>query len=331
MLYENKRKKLPLDPGGFIFYNGIMKKYLQAKLEENRIGFTSIRKIRGEASTRAFYRVFADKYSLVAMVYPQDTEAEIEKIIKLTAAYKAHGINVPEIKDRFENRILLLEDLGDQLAQKKFAEIRKQKEEKERFLEEAADILIRLKGIPLRHTTAVLDTARMKWEMDFFLDHFARSYLPAAKDNKEAEGLRSRLYRLADAVIPVDTFAHRDFHSRNMLVHNRRIYLVDFQDSLKASPYYDLVSFAFDSYLDLDASREFLLQRLETKGMNIDEELLYLTALQRNIKALGTFGFQVKVRKNLAYKKYIARTLRHVLANKMFKRFFRQEFFTLSP
>jgi hypothetical protein len=199
------------------------------------------------------------------------------------------------------------------------------KQERKKVLQTVADILIRLQGVASTHATAVLDTARMKWEMDFFLTHFARNYL--TKDALVIKDFEARLYRMVECIQPINTFAHRDFHSRNMLVHKNDIYLVDFQDSLKASPWYDLVSFAFDCYLDLKSQRKFLLDCLKERGMIVDEEQFYITALQRNIKALGTFGYQVTIKKNLAYKKYIPRTLRHITTNPLFARFFHRSLF----
>jgi hypothetical protein len=80
-----------------------------------------------------------------------------------------------------------------------------------------------------------------------------------------------------------------------------------------------------DAYLDLKSLREFFLDSLTKRGKTIDvdinNEQFRLTALQRNIKALGTFGFQVMVRKNLAYKKYINRTIRHIRDNPLFEKF----------
>ena len=38
-------------------------------------------------------------------------------------------------------------------------------------------------------------------------------------------------------------------------------------------------------------------------------------ALQRNLKALGTFGYQTSIRQNPVYIQYIPRTLHHVLLN----------------
>jgi aminoglycoside/choline kinase family phosphotransferase len=316
-------KKLPpLAPPQKLLIMGNDKEYLKTRLKHAR----QIKKIRGEASNRAFYRVFFDNYSLVAMVYPAANREEIDKIVKFTDTYLHHRIHVPEIKEIIDDRVILQEDLGDLLAQKAFSRFKRPGRQK--ILETVADILIGLKEIPVTHTNAVLDTARMKWEMDFFLTHFARNYLTG--DTQAIKDLQARLYRMVEHIQPINTFAHRDFHSRNMLVHKNDIYLVDFQDSLKASPWYDLVSFAYDCYLDLGLQRKFFLDCLKERGMIVDEEQFYITALQRNIKALGTFGYQVTIKKNLSYKKYIPRTLRHIHSNPLFNRFFHPSLFDIS-
>ena len=330
----------PLAPPAKTFVNLGMeldKKYLYSRLKHVK----QIKKIRGEASTRSFYRVIFDNYSLVAMVYPGENSEEIEKIVKLTEVYLQNNIPVPAIRDVIDNRVVLLEDLGDLLVQKAFSLLHQG--EKKKILAAIADLLVRLKGVSTGHTHAILDTARMKGEMDFFLTHFVKNnqtLLPGVQGGGFLEksppgrrrqqnnlsgaisGLRDCLYRMVECIQPMDTFAHRDFHSRNMLVYDDKIYLVDFQDSLVASPWYDLASFAFDCYLDLKSQRELLIALLQERGITVDRDQFYLAALQRNIKALGTFGYQVAVRENLAYRKYIPRTLRHILANPWFDRFF---------
>jgi N-acetylmuramate 1-kinase len=305
-----------------------MKKYLQMILRQKGISYNSIRKIQGEASTRAFFRVNQDKGAIIAMVYPQGAPEELQKITRLTDTYRAHSLQVPVVLDSDGQRVLLLQDLGVIMLQKAFSQS-KQMGQKKEMLEKVAAILIALKGIPCNHTDAILDTHRMKWEMDFFVSHFANHFLLARKDEEALERFRGQLHSLVDTITPIDTFGHRDFHSRNMVVHKHEIYLVDFQDSLVAPPYYDLISFAFDSYLDLNTLRPFLFEQLQIRGMTINKEQMYLTALERNIKALGTFGFQIQQRGNLSYKKYIARTLRHITSNPLFGRFFEIQDFAI--
>jgi aminoglycoside/choline kinase family phosphotransferase len=244
------------------------------------------------------------------MVYPQDNREEIRNIDRLGKLYTKNNIFVPGIKDIIDDRIIIQEDLGDIPVQKQFS--KSGNEEKKNILRKTADILKYLAGIAAGNTQNVLGQKRLKWEMDFFLLHFAGHIPPGFFD---PANLREGLFAMVDQIASITCFAHRDFHSRNMMFYKGELYLIDFQDSLVASPYYDLVSFAFDSYLDLGSLRKFFLKEYEKRLHPIDMEQLHLAALQRNIKALGTFGYQVHVKKNLAYKKYIGRTLRHIKDN----------------
>jgi len=174
-----------------------------------------------------------------------------------------------------------------------------------------ADILEKLAAIPPEATPCALDPDRMHREMDFFIQHFASRLMGPADSRR----LRARLVGLVEAIDPAPVFAHRDFHSRNMMVHDGGLVLVDFQDSLRAPEAYDAVSIAWDAYMDLGKLREPFLADLEKRGLLPAMDQVYLTALQRNLKALGTFGFQVHTRGNKSYTRYVARTLRHVAAN----------------
>jgi aminoglycoside/choline kinase family phosphotransferase len=84
---------------------------------------------------------------------------------------------------------------------------------------------------------------------------------------------------------------------------------------------YDLVSLLRDSYVDLpdQTVAELIAYFLALKGQTANErtfrERFDLMALQRNLKALGTFGYQTTARRNPVYIQYIPRTLRYVRDN----------------
>lgn len=300
-----------------------LQKYLEARLQH----LGSIRKIqpmKREASTRSFFRLHLDKYTLVAMVYPEENKEETDRIARLTSLYNEYGLKVPAIREIIDRRIILQQDLGKLLVQKALSW--PQAEERKKILGKISRITMQLARIPLEHTSAVLDTARMKWEMDFFVSHFAGNYFHPQTDLEE---LRQMLHAMVEKIGPVNTFAHRDFHTRNMLYYKNDIYLVDFQDSLRAPVFYDPVSFVFDAYMDLKLLRSSFVDSLENSGLIMDEEQFYLTALQRNIKALGTFGYQVMVKKNLTYEKYINRTVGYILSNPLFDRFVKESNFRM--
>lgn len=282
------------------------------QLEENFKNILKIKKITGDASERNYYRLFFRDYSLIAMVYREPDEDEISEIIRLTEIYKENGINVPDVIDNIDNRILIQEDLGDISIQKYFKN--SVSPEREEVLRKVSRILLKLRDISASLTSKPLDLNRMKWEINFFLEHFIKNFYPSYNS---VDILKSEIFFQLEKINKKGFFAHRDFHSRNMYYKKNRIYLIDFQDSLAAPELYDLVSFSFDSYLELK-NRELIL-KFFTGNRAPDKEQLYLTAFQRNLKALGTFGFQTFVKGNKTFKKYINRTLKYIKNNPVLK------------
>ena len=114
---------------------------------------------------------------------------------------------------------------------------------------------------------------------------------------------------------------HRDYHSRNLMWHDDTLYVIDFQDARMGPDTYDLVSLLRDSYVDLpDAAVDdlidyFVVLARGNAAAPSDPEFrrrFDLMALQRNLKALGTFGYQTTTRSNPVYMQYVPRTLAYV-------------------
>lgn len=262
-------------------------------------------RIRSEASQRRFFRISWGRKSRVAMVYPGPSRLEVDRFCEVQKIYRNHGLRVPGIEAILDDQVVIQEDAGDLLLQRAWRA--SGKGERCRLLSACRDIPDKLAAVPPALATVRLDRARQKWEMDFFLRYFFPRY--PVRGCIEAD-LGASLTVLIESLEAECVFAHRDFHSRNLLVHEGGIMIVDFQDSLLAPRHYDLVSLAFDSYLDLARFRELLLSGRE--GATNEFRQLRLTALQRNIKALGTFAYQTYVCKHTAYRRYIHRTIRHI-------------------
>jgi aminoglycoside/choline kinase family phosphotransferase len=285
----------------------------ETKLPEALLKFVAgrpgarLQPIRSEASQRRFFRISQRKTTLVAMVYPEPAPAEVERFLAVHEIYRSHGLRVPAVEEVLGSQVVIQEDAGDLLLQKAWRE--RLCSERQCLLDECRDILGRLAAVPPALAKTHLDRARQKWEMDFFFTHFF-SYWPVRGCSEDE--MRRSLAALVEAIELKSVFAHRDFHSRNLLVKGNEIVMVDCQDSLLAPRYYDLVSLAFDSYLDLGAARARLFPNLVASDIDRELRQLRLTALQRNIKALGTFAYQTHERRHPAYARYIPRTLRHI-------------------
>ncbi|MEK6711402.1 MAG: TIM barrel protein [Nitrospinota bacterium] len=115
---------------------------------------------------------------------------------------------------------------------------------------------------------------------------------------------------------------HRDYHSRNLMAGpGGRLMVLDFQDARQGPAAYDLASLVFDSYAGLPGeARELLTGRFregasaarEMGGPDAFRAALAATALQRNLKAIGTFAFQRAERGKTFYLPSIPPTVRSV-------------------
>lgn len=270
-----------------------------------------VESISTEASSRKFYRIyFTNGSTRVAMVYPESNPIEIERIIDLSGTYLKRGIRVPEIDQVIGGRVIIEEDLGDELFQTAYMD----GDEKQRreLLQKMGSYIIGFSEITPPTAGPRLDHERMQRELNHFQLHFFKLFPPV---EVEADLIGEALDSLLKRIPPPNVFAHRDFHSRNILIYKGQLALVDFQDSMTAPLHYDLVSATFDSYLDIEDQRDYLIKTTMGKGFQFDEDQYRLTALQRNIKALGTFAFQIVERKNLKYRESIPLTIRHILGN----------------
>src|SRR5207253_10786640 len=137
--------------------------------------------------------------------------------------------------------------------------------------------------------------------------------------------LRSEM-RKSDAVMAVQprVFPHRDYHSRNLMVQDGSLRVLDFQDALMGPSTYDLASLLRDSYLSLaeELIDELVIRYLEGRAKAsapLDRvtflRLFDLTSIQRNLKAAGRFVYIALEKHNDRYLQYIPRTLGYVRRN----------------
>ena len=197
------------------------------------------------------------------------------------------------------------------------------RERLERHYEDAAAIILHLQDegtrrLPPSHpsATSALDADRFLFELRFFREHYIEGLRDLRFGPRESRVLDEFLDSLArEAAEPPWVLCHRDFHSRNLLVQGRRLRLVDFQDARLGPAAYDLASLLRDSYVRLPGElRARLLSSFvgQSAVLSGDEarfrERFDIVALQRNLKAIGTFAYQSRERGKHGYLTYIGPT-----------------------
>jgi aminoglycoside/choline kinase family phosphotransferase len=292
-----------------------------------------IEPLAGDASNRAYFRlVLADgakpgKTRIVALL-PEAFEPASLPFLNVAALFAKIPIRTPEVLHvAGEQGALVLEDLGDNLLQDAVGHANA--ERKAALYREAIDILARLqrRGKELASKDYVpyriaFDAQKFMWELEFFRKHFLEGLRGETLDASELEELETS-FRAITAELCEHPFVlcHRDYHARNLMVpeesdRSAELVVIDFQDARQGPRGYDFVSLVNDSYVahtpELVAAMTERFQR--AIGADLSAEL-DVAALQRNLKALGTFGYQIGQRDNPVYARYVEGTLRLIGAN----------------
>jgi aminoglycoside/choline kinase family phosphotransferase len=275
----------------------------------------------GDASTRSYFRAFFSDGGTVLVSFQPNPEDQAS-FLEVRQFLEDRGLPVPRVfHSDAERRLIIQEDLGDELLEDAVG--RAEETDIAGLYQEAVDLLIWMRTAidgfdsGCRAFDLAFDEEKLMWEMEFFMTHFVRGFSriePSAAAEAEIEEFFLTICRLLAAEPRI--FTHRDYHSRNLMLKSGRLVMIDFQDARMGPAQYDLASLLRDSYVTIpEPLLDDLLARytdaLGVIGDSSVERFRYifdLMSLQRNIKALGTFGYQATVRESRRYLSSIPRT-----------------------
>jgi aminoglycoside/choline kinase family phosphotransferase len=221
---------------------------------------------------------------------------------------------------------LLLEDLGDRTLQQALRS--SPARERDALYRVALDQLTTLQREAGRGPQAAacfqvsFDVEKLSWELHYFEKHFLEGHRRRELSTEDRATLAEGFHRLsAEIAAWPRVLCHRDFHGRNLMLHRRTLCWIDFQDARMGPATYDLASLLRDSYVELpeelvaELALEFRQRALPGEARGTFLRRFELASAQRNLKALGTFGYMVTVRGNDVYLPYIPGTLRTTRRN----------------
>ena len=277
----------------------------------------------GDASFRRYFRTQVDEQSYILMDAPPEKE-DCESFVKIAQAFRALGLNVPEIiKADHQRGFLLLSDLGNiQYLAALNANTAEQ------MYGDAMQSLLTLQ-LNADQTALPLPpyNADLLWkEMSLFGDWFLRQHMQIKLSADQERDLLAACKLIAnEALSQPQVWVHRDYHSRNLMVTARNNPgILDFQDAVLGPITYDLVSLLRDCYIswpveqvihwvdefrrDLNSSGKFAtMEQLEF------QKWFDYMGIQRHMKAIGIFSRLQHRDEKAGYLKDIPRTLNYVL------------------
>jgi aminoglycoside/choline kinase family phosphotransferase len=289
--------------------------------------------LTGDASTRQYFRILRpDNPSVVLAVYEAPFLFDQLPFVNVSRLFTNIPLPIPAIAGHADDLgILILEDLGDVTLQAHLGVT--QPIQHDALYKQAVELVFRMqrKGADLESDEFIpygiaFDRDKLMWEMNFFVKYFLEAYRGISLSPSARTALGEECITIADELADeARVLCHRDYHSRNLMLHDRRLYIIDFQDARMGPDTYDLASLLRDSYVDLPEERvdELIRSYLSLGGAGAGTSEAFtkyrhrfdLMSVQRNLKALGTFGHQTTARNNPVYIQYIPRTLSYVRTN----------------
>ncbi|MCF8721598.1 aminoglycoside phosphotransferase family protein [Nitrospina gracilis] len=292
--------------------------------------------LEGDASTRRYFRLHPHYRSrgrgpdsLMLMQLPEPFPGEKYDFVRIQKFLEGLNVPVPHLYHYDAAKgFVFLQDCGDitleqQLQNCDEAELRS-------WYRQAVDMLADMQfratqrirpDCPAYHLR--FDTAKLMWEMDFMIEHYIEGLLDLKLSDTVWNALRHHLQRLCSELDrqPLH-FTHRDFHSRNLMVHDEGLVILDFQDARMGPSQYDLASLLRDSYHVLpeefvsDMVDRFISLKKQKEKRDVDADeyrrVFDLMSIQRNLKAIGTFAYQKHTVGNGRYEPCIAPTLNYI-------------------
>lgn len=300
-------------------------------LEVNRalgINSVSIEWLAGDGSDRCYYRLSSPQLPN-SMVLMQLSGADAEALrlngydwVTVGSILSANRVVIPRLLATLpEYAALIIEDYGDIMLESKVLEFCKKDQMNDviKLYHQSVDLIIHMLKVP-RSDGAVwcrrsFDHERFVWELNFFNKNFLEPVTRIHLTDQETAQFQKECEALAKMLSDQSQFfVHRDFHSRNIMYKDGKLAIIDFQDARLGPPSYDLVSLIFDSYVPFtqeqrlqlmaDATQKMRSELGDKVGDMIDASWQPML-LQRQLKAIGSFGFLTLVKNRGDYLKYV--------------------------
>ena len=292
-------------------------------LEKQKISTKNLVAIRSDASFRKYYRL--ENNILVMDAAPEKGES-VSKFSEIATILHSFNLSAPKIIDvNNKEGFILLEDFGDKIFSKYM-----NKENKKDLYKKAIDVLIdiKIKSNQNKSSLSKLTTYNFEElyrESNLFIEWFIEQKLRMQISNKK----REEFYQiLQQAFLNIksqnDTLVLRDYHVDNLILKDhkeplKQVGLIDFQDALLGSSFYDLASLLEDVRMPLNKNEkeELLKYYINMTNENYETVLREINffSLQRNLKILGIFN-RLSIRDGKArYLEYLPATFNFIKSN----------------
>jgi aminoglycoside/choline kinase family phosphotransferase len=264
-----------------------------------------IHTLPSSGSERQYFRAELENGTIPTILIAYNPDIRENKAwLTFSRHFRKNGFHVPEILAHDETFCyFLMEDLGDTTL---FSLVAKGMNEQVIHLyKNAISDLVKfqvegIKGLDLEAAYPVKSFNRksVMWDMNYFKYYFVKPNNILFDENR----LEDDFERFADHLLHAETgyFMYRDFQSRNIMVHSKEPWYIDFQGGREGPLQYDLASLLYQARAQLPEDlrsdlKSWYLTELEkilpgkTESFN---SFFYSFVYFRLMQVLGAYGFR---------------------------------------
>ena len=265
---------------------------------------STLKKIKGDASLRSFYRKTNNERNSIIVYAIKEKKKNLLIYDAINSLLIENKILAPRLyKENYKKNFIEIEDFGDDTV---FKLLKKSGSSKVNLYKKSIDLLCKIqkiKKIKIKsfngkdYKIPVYEYNKLFKEAKLFSDWYAKNYISKKKlQSFNIEINKQIKFLLSNLRLKNDTFVHRDFHVSNLMKYKRELAIIDTQDALIGNRAYDLASLIddvrFKSNRKLKDNIYNYYLRLNKNKINKvillnDFEIL---SVIRNMKIIGIFA-----------------------------------------
>ena len=262
----------------------------------------NLKKIKGDASFRQFFRKQNNGYKSIVIVATREKFKNLIVYDAINKILNKNKILAPKLySENYHKNYMEIEDFGNKTI---FEILKKRKIDKIKFFKEIINQLHKIQLIKDKkiknfknnnYTIPKYHRKLLIKEANLFCDWYAKKNISKNKMNTFSKKFKSIVSKLTLKIkLKNNIFVHRDFHVSNLMYFNNQIGIIDSQDALIGNKAYDLASLIDDVRFKTSEkfkNRIYNLYIKKEKKLNIhhfknDFEIL---SILRNLKIIGIF------------------------------------------
>jgi len=280
---------------------------------------STLKKIKGDASFRSFYRKKNNKINTIIVYATKEKEKNLLIYDAINSLLIENKILAPKLyKENYKKNFIEIEDFGDDTV---FKLLKKSGSNKFNLYKKSIDLLSKIQKIKQKkiknfngknYKVPVYEDNKLFKEAKLFSDWYAKRYISKKKlpilnieINKQIKFLLSNLK------FKNDTFVHRDFHVSNLIKYKKELATIDTQDALIGNRAYDLASLIDDVRFKSNKKLKNNIYNyyLKLNKNKINRSILLndfeILSVIRNMKIIGIFARLAARDKKMKYLKLI--------------------------